>query len=50
MAVKTTQPDVDTLHKLRPHYSHDPSSLIDVSGVIADYFATIAAANDHWRG
>jgi hypothetical protein len=48
-AVKTTQLDIDTLHTLRPHYSHDPGSLIDVSGVVADYFATIAAANDYWH-
>ncbi len=48
-AVTTTQTDIDALHKLRPNYAHDPQSLIDVSGVVADYFATIAAANDYWR-
>jgi hypothetical protein len=48
-AVTTTQTDTDILHALRPNYSHDPQSLIDVSGVVADYFATIAAANDYWR-
>ena len=48
-AVKTTQPDVETLHKLRPAYAHDPDSLIGASGVIAAYFATIAKANDYWR-
>ncbi|WP_404379655.1 hexameric tyrosine-coordinated heme protein [Caenispirillum salinarum] len=48
-AVKSTQPDVDALHKLRPAYSHDPESLISVSGVVADYFNTIAQANDFWR-
>jgi len=48
-AVKTTQPDVDALHKLRPAYSHDPDSLIQVSGVAAAWFATIAEANDYWR-
>jgi len=48
-AVKTTQPDVETLHTLRPAYAHDPASLIDASGVVAEYFATIAAANDYWR-
>src|SRR5690625_1580551 len=26
-AVTTTQTDKDTLHKLRPNYSHDPDSL-----------------------
>ncbi len=48
-AVTTTQTDIEILHALRPNYSHDPQSLIDVSGVVADYFATIAAANDYWR-
>jgi hypothetical protein len=48
-AVKTTQSDIETLHALRPNYAHDAQSLIDVSGVIADYFATVAAANDYWR-
>ena len=48
-AVTTTQTDIETLHKLRPDYAHDPGSLIDVSGVVAAYFATVAAANDYWR-
>lgn len=48
-AVTTTQPEGDTLHKLRPAYAHDPDSLIDVSGVVASYFATIAEASDYWR-
>jgi hypothetical protein len=48
-AVTTTQTDVETLHKLRPAYSHDPDSLIGVSGVVATSFATIAEANDYWR-
>lgn len=48
-AVKTTQPDVEILHTLRPNYSHDSDSLIDASGVVAEYFATIAAANEYWR-
>ncbi len=48
-AVTTTQADTDVLHALRPEYSHDSESLIDVSGVVASYFATIAEANDYWR-
>jgi hypothetical protein len=47
--VTTTQTDRTILHALRPAYSHDPDSLIEVSGVVAAYFATIAAANDYWR-
>lgn len=48
-AVTSTQTDTAILHALRPNYSHDPQSLIDVSGVVAAYFATVAAANDYWR-
>ena len=48
-AVTTTQTDKTILHALRPNYSHDPQSLIDVSGVVAGYFATVAVANDYWR-
>lgn len=48
-AVTTTQTDTDVLHAVRPAYAHDPQSLIDVSGVVATWFATVAAANDYWR-
>lgn len=48
-AVTTTQADTEVLHALRPNYSRDPQSLIDVSGVVASYFATVAEANDYWR-
>ena len=47
--VKTTQPGVETLMEPRPNYAHDAQSLIDVSGVVASWFATVAAANDYWR-
>jgi hypothetical protein len=40
---------MDTLKKLRPDYAGDADSLIQASGVVATYFATIAAANDHWK-
>lgn len=49
-AVTTTQTDKSVLMAARPAYSADPASLIDVSGVAALWFATIAEANDHWRG
>lgn len=48
-AVTSTQTDTEILHALRPNYSHDPQSLIDVSGVVASYFAIIAEANGYWR-
>lgn len=47
--VTTTQTDKDVLFAVRPNYAHDPQSLIDASGVIAVYFATIAQANDFWQ-
>jgi hypothetical protein len=47
--VTTTQQDRTILHAVRPAYSHDPDSLIQASGVVAAYFATIAAANEYWR-
>ena len=47
--VTETQPDKATLMKLRPAYSHDPSSLMMASQVVAIHFQTIAAANDYWR-
>jgi hypothetical protein len=47
--VTTTQQDRTILHALRPAYAHDPDSLIQVSGVVAAFFATIAEANDYWR-
>lgn len=46
--VTTTQTNREVLFALRPNYSHDASDLIQVSGVIASYFAIVAEANDHW--
>lgn len=48
-AVTSVQTNKEILHALRPNYSHNPQSLIDVSGVVGIYFATIAEANDYWR-
>lgn len=47
--VKAAQPDMAMLKEQRPAYSTDAARLIDVSGVVAAWFATIAAANDYWR-
>ncbi len=49
MGVKTTQPDVEVLHKLRPVYANDADSLTAASQVIAINFQTVAAANNYWR-
>lgn len=49
MGVKTTQPDVEVLHKLRPEYANDADSLTAASQVVAINFQTVAAANNYWR-
>lgn len=50
VAVKMTQPDADIRAKLRPAYEQDAMALIAASQVVATHFATIAAANDYWKG
>lgn len=47
--VKTTQPDPEVLHKLRPEYANDADSLTAASQVVAINFQTVAAANNYWR-
>ncbi|MCG8331226.1 MAG: hexameric tyrosine-coordinated heme protein [Chitinophagales bacterium] len=47
--VKSTQPDVDTLKKLRPDYANNADSLTAASQVIAINFQTVAAANNYWK-
>lgn len=49
MGVKTTQPDVEVLHRLRPEYAENADSLTAASQVVAINFQTIAAANNYWR-
>lgn len=50
LVVKATQPDEDVRKRLREVYANDASFLLQVSQITAIEFATIAAANDHWRG
>lgn len=47
--VKYTQPDVDTLKKLRPEYANSADALTAASQVVAINFQTVAAANNYWR-
>lgn len=47
--VKTTQPDAEVLHRLRPEYANDADSLTAASQVVALNFQTVAAANNYWR-
>ena len=50
IAVKMTQPDAGIRDRLRKDYEADADALIAASQVVATHFATIAIANDHWRG
>ena len=47
--VKYTQPDTETLKKLRPEYAGSADGLTAASQVIAINFQTVAAANNYWR-
>ena len=47
-AVTSVQTNKEILHALRLTTPRS-SDLIDVSGVVGIYFATIAEANDYWR-
>lgn len=49
MGVKSTQPDMEVLKKLRPEYANDASGLTAASQVIALNFQTISAANNYWK-
>ncbi len=49
MGVKSTQPNVDVLKKLRPDYANNADGLTAASQVIALNFQTISAANNYWR-
>ncbi|WP_298515851.1 hexameric tyrosine-coordinated heme protein [uncultured Kordia sp.] len=49
MGVKSTQPNVEVLKKLRPEYANNPTGLTMASHVIAVNFQTVAAANDYWK-
>lgn len=48
--VHNIQPEFDVLKAGRPHYSTTAEALIVSAQVVALEFATIAAANDYWRG
>ena len=48
--IHNLQPDLDVLVAGRPKYASDPQALMRAGHVVAVEFATIAAANDYWRG
>ncbi|MEW7290174.1 hexameric tyrosine-coordinated heme protein [Aquimarina sp. 2304DJ70-9] len=49
MGVKSTQPDMEVLKRLRQEYANNASDLTAASHVIAINFQTISAANNYWR-
>ncbi|MEO8375922.1 MAG: hexameric tyrosine-coordinated heme protein [Sphingomonas bacterium] len=49
-SIHAMQHQLEVLQNGRSQYAHDPFGLIAASHVIAVEFATIAAANDYWRG
>jgi len=49
MGVKSTQPDIEVLKKLRPEYANNADGLTAASQVIATNFQTVAAANNYWK-
>ena len=49
MGVKSAQPDVAILKKLRPIYSENADNLLASSHIVAIHFQTIAMANNHWK-
>ena len=44
------QPDAEVRGELRPAYANDADSLTAAGHVVAIEFATVAAANNYWRG
>lgn len=48
-AVRMMQPDADKRRAARSAYELDAAALIAASHVVAVHFATISAANNHWR-
>ena len=48
--IAAIQTDPDARQGLRAMYANDPDSLTAAAHVVAVEFATVAAANDYWRG
>jgi hypothetical protein len=48
--IHAMQNQLEVLQNGRAQYAHDPYGLIAASHVVAVEFATVAAANDYWRG
>ena len=49
VAIRLTQPDAEACEWMQPDDAEDSDALIAASHVAATHFATLAAANAHWR-
>ncbi|MHB1063953.1 MAG: hexameric tyrosine-coordinated heme protein [Georgenia sp.] len=49
-SIGAIQPDAETRKLLRPGYATAADSLTAAAHVVAIEFATVAAANNYWRG
>jgi hypothetical protein len=49
-SIGAIQTDAEVRQGLRPMYANNPDSLTRAAHVVAVEFATIAAANNYWRG
>ncbi|MCA8867810.1 MAG: hexameric tyrosine-coordinated heme protein [Rhodobacteraceae bacterium] len=50
VAIKLIQPDAAKREQMRPEYAEDANALIASSHIVATHFATVAAANNYWKG
>ncbi|KJK24574.1 hypothetical protein UB46_09805 [Burkholderiaceae bacterium 16] len=50
LIIKAAQPDDQVRETLRAVYANDATMLLQVGQIVATEFATIAAANNYWRG
>jgi len=48
-SVAYTQPSAEVRAELREVYAKNANSLIMASHVVANYFQTVAAANNYWK-
>ena len=50
LIIRLTQPDAQVRQQLRDVYAKDPNMLILIGQTVSAEFATIAAANNYWKG
>ena len=50
LIIRLTQPDAQVRQQLRDVHAKDPNMLILIGQTVSAEFATIAAANNYWKG